>query len=56
MLIANVYVYSLEKLVAVTTAVTPVLQKAEKCQIYQEIGGCYKTLLVLSILVSVGAF
>ena len=28
-------------------AATPVTQKAEKCQIYQEIGGCYKGMIIL---------
>ena len=26
---------------------TPVLQKAEKCRFYQEIGGCYKGIIIL---------
>ena len=33
---------------AVTTVVlTPMLQKAEKCRFYQEIGGCYKGTIIL---------
>ena len=32
---------------AVTVALTPVLQKAEKCRFYQEIGGCYKGTIIL---------
>ena len=32
---------------AVTVVLTPVLQKAEKCQFYQEIGGCYKGTIIL---------
>ena len=38
---------------AVTVVVTPVLQKAEKCRFYQEIGGCYKGTIILknSVLV-----
>ena len=41
---------------AVTAVITPVLQKAEQCQIDQEIGGCYKWVSALSILVSGGVF
>ena len=26
---------------------TPVLQKAEKCRFYKEIGGCYKGTIIL---------
>ena len=26
---------------------TPVLQKAEKCRFYQEIGGCYRGTIIL---------
>ena len=32
---------------AVTVVFTPVLQKAEKCRFYQEIGGCYKGTIIL---------
>ena len=32
---------------AVTVVRTPVLQKAEKCRFYQEIGGCYKGIIIL---------
>ena len=32
---------------AVTEVLTPVLQKAEKCRFYQEIGGCYKGTIIL---------
>ena len=32
---------------AVTVVATPVLQKAEKCRFYQEIGGCYKGTIIL---------
>ena len=32
---------------AVTVVLTPVLQKAEKCRFYQEIGGGYKGSLIL---------
>ena len=32
---------------AVTVVLTPVLQKSEKCQFYQEIGGCYKGTIIL---------
>ena len=32
---------------AVTVVLTPVLQKAEKCRVYQEIGGCYKETIIL---------
>ena len=32
---------------AVTVVHTPVLQKAEKCRFYQEIGGCYKGTIIL---------
>ena len=32
---------------AVTVVLTPVLQKAEKCRFYQEIGGCYKETIIL---------
>ena len=32
---------------AVTVVLTPVLQKAEICRFYQEIGGCYKGTLIL---------
>ena len=32
---------------AVTVVATPVLQKAEKCRFYQEIGGCYKGIIIL---------
>ena len=31
----------------VTVVLTPVLQKAEKCRFYQEIGGCYKGTIIL---------
>ena len=31
---------------AVTVVLTPVLQKAEKCRFYQEIGGCYKGTII----------
>ena len=34
---------------AVTVVLTPVLQKAEKCRFYQEIGGCYKGTIILKI-------
>ena len=33
---------------AVTVVLTPVLQKAEKCRFYQEIGGCYKGTIILN--------
>ena len=32
---------------AVTVVLSPVLQKAEKCRFYQEIGGCYKGTIIL---------
>ena len=32
---------------AVTVALTPVLQKAEKCRFYQEIARCYKGTIIL---------
>ena len=32
---------------AVTAVLTSVLQKAEKCRFYQEIGGCYKGTIIL---------
>ena len=32
---------------AVTVVLTPVLQKAEKCRFYLEIGGCYKGTIIL---------
>ena len=32
---------------AVTVVLTPVLQNAEKCRFYQEIGGCYKGNIIL---------
>ena len=32
---------------AVTVALTPVLQKAEKCRFYQEIEGCNKGIIIL---------
>ena len=32
---------------AVTVVLTLVLQKAEKCRFYQEIGGCYKGTIIL---------
>ena len=32
---------------AVKVVLTPVLQKAEKCRFYQEIGGCYKGTIIL---------
>ena len=32
---------------AVTEVLTPVLQKAEKCRFYKEIGGCYKGTIIL---------
>ena len=32
---------------AVTVELTPVLQKAEKCRFYQEIGCCYKGTIIL---------
>ena len=32
---------------AVTLVLMPVLQKAEKCRFYQEIGGCYKGTIIL---------
>ena len=32
---------------AVTVVLTPVLQKAEKCRFYQEIGGCCKGTIIL---------
>ena len=38
---------------AVTVVLTPVLQKAEKCRFYQEIGGCYKGTIILKNLVLV---
>ena len=33
---------------AVTVVLTPVLQKAEKCRFYHEIGGCYKGTIILN--------
>ena len=33
---------------AVSVELTPVLQKAEKCRFYQEIGGCYKGTIILN--------
>ena len=38
---------------AVTIVLTPVLQKAEKCRFYQEIGGCYKGTTILQNSVSI---
>ena len=38
---------------AVTLVLTPVLQKAEKCRFYQEIGGCYKGTIILRNSVSI---
>ena len=38
---------------AVTIVLTPVLQKAEKCRFYQEIGGCYKGTIILQNSVSI---
>ena len=38
---------------AVTVVLTPVLQKAEKCRFYQEIGGCYKGTIILQNSVSI---
>ena len=32
---------------AVTVVLTPVLQEADKCRFYQEIGGCYKGTIIL---------
>ena len=32
---------------AVTVEITPMLQKAEKCRFYQEIGGCYEGTIIL---------
>ena len=32
---------------------SPVLQKAGKCQFYQEIGGCYKGTIILKNLVPI---
>ena len=40
-LIMNVYVLSKPCGMAVTGVITPVLQKAEKCQINSENGSCY---------------
>ena len=37
----------------VTVVLTPMLQKAEKCRFYQEIGGCYKGTLILQNSVSI---
>ena len=33
--------------IAITAVITSVLQKAEKCQIYQEIGGYYEGMIIL---------
>ena len=38
---------------AVTVVLTPVLQKAEKCRFYQEIGGCYKGTIILKYSVPI---
>ena len=38
---------------AVTVVLTPMLQKAEKCRFYQEIGGCYKGTIILQNSVSI---
>ena len=38
---------------AVTVVLTPVLQKAEKCRFYQEIGGCYKGTIILKNLLPI---
>ena len=38
---------------AITVVLTPVLQKAEKCRFYQEIGGCYKGTIILQNSVSI---
>ena len=38
---------------AVTVVLTPVLQKAEKCRFYQDIGGCYKGTIILKNSVSI---
>ena len=38
---------------AITAVLTPVLQKAEKCRFYQEIGGCYKGTIILQNSVSI---
>ena len=35
---------------AVTVVLTPVMQKAEKCRFYQEIGGCYKEKIIMKNL------
>ena len=41
---------------AVTVVLTPVLQKAEKCRFYQEVGGCYKGTIILKIQSQLEAF
>ena len=38
---------------AVTVVLTPMLQKAEKCRLYQEIGGCYIGNIILQNPVSI---
>ena len=41
---------------AVTVVLTPVLQKAEKCRFYQEIGGRYKRTIILKNSVLIKTF
>ena len=38
---------------AVTVVLTSMLQNAEKCLFYQEIGGCYKGTIILQNSVSI---
>ena len=38
---------------AVTVVLTPMLQKAEICRFYHEIGGCYKGTIILQNSVSI---
>ena len=38
---------------AVTVVLTHVLQKAEKCRFYQEIGGCYKRTIIMKNLLPI---
>ena len=41
---------------AVTIVLTPVLQKAEKCRFYQEIGGCGTIILKNSVSIRIITF
>ena len=41
---------------AVTVVLAPMLQNAEKCRFYQEIGGCYKGTIIFKIQSQLEAF